>query len=57
MIRIPYPIPSIPRVQLIAAGKEACAQLDGSLAKREAQSMVHKIIRDLTKHYGVECEK
>ena len=54
MIRIPYPIPEPDRARLIAAGKEACAQHDGSLEKKEAQSTVHKIIADIQFKYGID---
>lgn len=55
--RIPHPIPKLDRDLLIAAGKEACAQKDGSNAKKEAQSRVKKITEDIKAKYGKECAK
>lgn len=57
MIRIPFPIPEPDRSALIAAGKEACAQMDGSNAKREAQALVKKITENIAARYGKECVK
>ena len=57
MIRIPYPIPLPARAQLIAAGKEACKQPDGSLSKLEAHSKVEEIIDQIEKRYGKECHE
>ncbi len=57
MIRIPFPIPEPDRSALIAAGMEACAQKDGSNAKREAQALVKKITENIAARYGKECVK
>jgi hypothetical protein len=56
IIRIPHPIPAADRARLIAAGKEACSQPDQSMAKKEAQANVHKIIADIESKYGVTEE-
>ncbi len=57
MIRIPYPIPQAARTKLIAAGKESCAQKDGSLAKREAREKVEQITQEIRNQYGKEYDK
>lgn len=57
MIRIPYPIPLPERADLIAAGKESCAQAEGSNAKREARAEVDRVIEIITLKYGKECDK
>ena len=57
MIRIPFPIPEPDRSALIAAGMEACAQMDGSNAKNEAQILVRKIIKNIEARYGKEYSK
>lgn len=56
MIRIPYPIPLPERAELIAAGKESCAQPDGSNAKREARAEVERIIGIIELRYGKEVK-
>lgn len=52
MIRIPYPIPLPARQHLIDAGREACAQHEGSNARKEAQERVEKIIAEVTDRHG-----
>ena len=52
MKRIPYPIPLPARAHLIAAGKEACMQPEGSNSKTEAQDKVEQITLEIRNRYG-----
>lgn len=56
MIRIPYPIPMPERAELIGAGKESCAQPNGSNAKKEARDEVERIVGIITLKYGKESK-
>ena len=61
MIRIPYPIPQLDRLELIEAGRAAA----DAFHKREShpatycdtRRAVERVLRDLESRHGVECEQ